>query len=73
MRQLTDTEMIAFRELLQVETNALAKSQATLPLITDEQLKIQAQSGATACKARIKGIQEFLNENNVIQTTGGVQ
>lgn len=74
MRNLTDSEMIALRELLQVETNSLAKAQASQALITDEDLKIQAQSSITACKGRINGLRQFITENGVISesNTGDV-
>lgn len=68
MRNLTDAEMIALRELLQVETNELAKAQASQAMITDEDLKRQAESGIMACKARINGLRQFIEENKVIST-----
>lgn len=81
MRNLTDSEMIALRELLQVESNELAKAMASQAMITDDDLKKQAESGIMACKGRINGLRQFINENNVIPTTttgdtyveGGVQ
>lgn len=77
MRNLTDTEIIALRELLQVESNVLAKAQASQAMITDEDLKKQAVSGITACKGRINGLRQFIDENKVIpgtnMTGGGVE
>ncbi|MDD2554412.1 MAG: hypothetical protein PHP51_07560 [Desulfotomaculaceae bacterium] len=72
MRQLTPGEVIQLREMLQMESNALAKAKATTNMITDEELRRQVDSGVLATESRIKGIQQFIVENNII-TTEGVQ
>jgi hypothetical protein len=75
MRQLTDSEMIALRELLQAETTGLAKAQAIRAMITDDELGKLADAAVMACKNRIFNIQQFIDENNVIpdMTVGGVE
>lgn len=65
MRELTQAEVLSLRELLQMETNALTKLRATKEMISDEDLKRQAESSILATEGRIKGIQQFLNENEI--------
>ncbi len=66
MRKLAPGEVLTLRELLQMESNALAASKATVALITDPQLKAIAEAGILTSEARIKGMQQFIQENNVI-------
>jgi hypothetical protein len=68
MRKLALGEILTLRELLQMESNALAASKATVMLITDPQLKGLVESGILASEARIKGMQQFIEENDVIST-----
>ncbi|GAB6181181.1 hypothetical protein JCM14036_25000 [Desulfotomaculum defluvii] len=70
MRQLTPSEVIQLREMLQMESNALAKSKATLPLITDDDLRREAVNGMQAMDARVRGLQQFIVENEIIRTEG---
>lgn len=66
MRDLSTAELLQLRELLQAETNSLAKIQAIEPLVEDDELKTSLQSGIQSCEARLKGIQQFIVENKVI-------
>jgi len=66
LRELTPSEILAIREMLQFESNALTKARVTKPMITDDDLRKQADSGIQATEARIKGLQQFVVENNVI-------
>ena len=68
MRQLTPTEILSLREMLQMETNALAKAQATQAMITDNDLKRLSESGIQTMSARVKGLQQFIVENKVVLT-----
>lgn len=70
MRNLSPAEMLSLRELLQMETNGLLQSRAVQMVVTDEQLKREVEAGVLAAEARIKGIQQFINENRVIDTKG---
>lgn len=72
MRVLSDAEMISLREMLQMETNALAKIRATQMAVTDNELKSQVESSIIAGEKRIKGIQQFISENNIL-VDGGVE
>jgi len=65
MPKLSTAEIISMRELLQMETNALAASKATLNLIQDPQLKSITEAGILAAESRIKGLQQFIQENHV--------
>lgn len=71
MRKLADAEILALRELLQMETNSLAVMKASQAVISDEELKRQAESAILAAEGRIKGIQQFINENRVVDVKEG--
>jgi hypothetical protein len=72
MRGLTPNEMLAFSKLLQMETNTLAMTKASINVISDQQLMTLYKTGITAAEARIAGLQQFVSENQIIQS-GGVQ
>ena len=65
MRELAMSEVLSLRELLQMETNVLAASKATAALVQDPQLKAITDAGILATETRIKGLQQFINENQV--------
>jgi len=65
MRQVTTNEVLALNKFLQMETNALTMAKASVSVISDQQLKTLAQSGITAAEGRIRGIQQFIVENNI--------
>ena len=65
MRKLTEGEILSLTGLLKMEKDALTVSKATQVLITDEDLKRQAEAAVLATEGRIKGIQQFINENQV--------
>jgi hypothetical protein len=66
LRKLSDLEMLSFRELLQSETNGLLKSKMVQPSVNDPDLKKHVITSITSCEERIKGYQQFINENQVI-------
>jgi len=66
LRPLTENEVITLQGLLQLETNGLLKAKAAQMLITDEDLKKEAQAGVLAAEGRIKGLQQFIHENNIL-------
>ncbi len=70
MRKLSDAEILSLTGLLKLEKDGLAVSRAMQILITDEDLKKQAESGILATEGRIKGIQQFINENRITETGG---
>jgi ferritin-like metal-binding protein YciE len=65
MRQVTTNEILALNKFLQMETNSLAMAKAGINVISDQQLKTLAQSGITATEGRIRGLQQFIAENNI--------
>jgi len=66
MNQVSTAEKLQLRELLQMETNSVAKAKATQTLIKDDELLTLAKSGIQASEARIKAIQQFISENDII-------
>ncbi|AFS78361.1 hypothetical protein Curi_c13510 [Gottschalkia acidurici 9a] len=68
MRKLTESELLSLTGLLKMEKDGLIVSKAMQTLITDEDLKRQAEAGILATEGRIKGIQQFINENQVTPT-----
>lgn len=70
MRKLSEGELISLTGLLTMEKDGLLVSKAMENLITDQELKNQAESSVLAMEGRIKGLQQFINEN---QITGGVK
>lgn len=75
MRQLTEAEILSLAKLLEMETHSLAIAKTSIMAISDEQLKTLAQTGITTAQARIVGLQQFVQENNIVdhQTTNTIQ
>lgn len=65
MRKLAEGEVLSLTGLLKFENDGLALSRAMQSLITDNELKKQAEAGILATEGRIKGLQQFINENDV--------
>ncbi|MTI61400.1 MAG: hypothetical protein FH762_15725 [Firmicutes bacterium] len=70
MRGLSDGEVLTLANLLKMEKDGLAVARTTQTLITDDNLKKQAESAVMAAEGRVKGIQQFINENNITNTKG---
>ena len=68
MKRLAENEVLSINKLLQMETNGLALSKATIKMMEDEDLREMAQSGINATEARIKALHQFISENNIIPT-----
>ncbi|MGI6702528.1 MAG: hypothetical protein ACOX42_00545 [Clostridia bacterium] len=68
MRSLSDIEMLSLTELLQMETNALTKVKAARALANDQELQRMIEASILAAEGRIKGMQQFINENNIVHT-----
>jgi hypothetical protein len=66
LRQLTANELLSLSSLLQMETNGLAVAKAGMIAIGDSELKSLMQAGIMATEARIKGFQQFINENAIV-------
>ena len=65
MRKLSDGEVLSLTGLLKLENDGLAVSKTMQALIKDDELKKQAESGILAAEGRIKGLQQFINENSI--------
>lgn len=68
MRKLSEAELLTLTGMLKMETEGLAVAKATQVLIEDNDLKRGAEAGILAAEARIKGMQQFINENQVLGT-----
>lgn len=66
MSRLSTSEILQLRELLQMETNSVAKAKATASLVRDDELRTLVKSGIQATEARIKGMQKCISEANII-------
>jgi hypothetical protein len=65
MRKLAEGEVLSLTALLKFENDGLALSRAMQSLITDDELKKISDAGILAAEGRIKGIQQFINENGL--------
>lgn len=65
MRKLAEGEILSLTGLLKLESDGLAVSRSMQSLIKDDELKKQAKSGILAAEGRIKGLEQFINENDV--------
>ena len=68
MRSLSEAELLSLNMLLQSETSGISKTRMMVPAINDEKLKGIAETSILACEARIRGIQQFISENAVINS-----
>ena len=65
MRALSDVEDISLAAILKMESDGVIMQRAINTLISDEDLKRQSEASILATEGRIKGIQQFISENNV--------
>ncbi|WHH61097.1 hypothetical protein [Petroclostridium sp. X23] len=65
MRKLSENEVLSMAALLDMEKNGLIVTKAMQMLISDEELKKQVEAGILATEGRIKGIQQFVSENQI--------
>lgn len=65
MRKLSESEMLSLTEMLKMEKDGLLVAKAMQTIITDDDLKRQAEAGILAMEGRIKGIQQFINESGI--------
>lgn len=69
MRHLSEVEMINLNKMLMMETNVVTKARMMISFINDDEMRRATETSILASEARIKGIQQFINENNVITNT----
>lgn len=65
MRALSEVEKISLAVVLKMESDGVIMQRAINTLISDEDLKRQSEAGILATEGRIKGMQQFITENNV--------
>jgi hypothetical protein len=65
MRTLSSSEVMTLSTLLKMENDALLVAKPMKGLISDQDLKKQAEAGELAAESRIKGLQQFIKENDV--------
>ncbi|MFW5976629.1 MAG: hypothetical protein ACOCQS_01645 [Bacillota bacterium] len=63
MRELSNGETLTLANILKMEKDGLAVSRTVKALVTDEKLTQLTESTILATENRIKGIQQFINEN----------
>ena len=66
MRTLSEIEKLSLAAVLKMENDGLIMQRAISTLISDEDLKRQTDASILASEGRIKGIQQFIKENNVL-------
>ncbi|EAA0008404.1 TPA: hypothetical protein ACMVTQ_002497 [Clostridioides difficile] len=66
MRILSETEKISLAAIIKMESDGLLMQKAINMLISDEDLKRQSESSILATEGRIKAIQQFIVENEIL-------
>ena len=66
MRILSETEKISLEAIIKMESDGLLMQRAINVLISDEDLKRQSESSILATEGRIKAIQQFIVENEIL-------
>lgn len=65
MRKLSENEVLSLTALLDMEKNGMLVARAMQVLTGDDELKKQSEAGILAMEGRIKGLQQFITENQV--------
>ncbi|MDS0527724.1 hypothetical protein NNC19_18705 [Clostridium sp. SHJSY1] len=71
MRKLSEVEVISLTGVLKMESDGLTMQRAVNSLITDKDLRRQSEASILATEGRIKGIQQFMSENEVVTSGRG--
>lgn len=66
MRILSEIEKISLAAVIKMESDGLLMQRAINMLISDEDLKRQSESSILATEGRIKAIQQFIVENEIL-------
>jgi phosphopantetheine adenylyltransferase len=70
VRKLAEGEILSLTNILKMEHDGLALARGIQTLISDEVLKKQAEASILATEGRVKGMQQFINENNITTLEG---
>lgn len=65
MRTLSEIENLSLAAILKMENDGLIMQRAISTLISDDDLKRQTDASILAAEGRVKGIQQFIKENNI--------
>ncbi len=68
MRKLTEIEILNLNKMLQGESTEVIKARMLIPAINDDELRRASETSILTAEARIKGIQQFINENNILSS-----
>lgn len=66
MRKLSEVEILSIGKLLKMEKDGLAVLKSMQSLISDDELKKLGEAGVLAAEAKIKGVLQFINENQLL-------
>jgi len=66
LKEISTLEMLQLRELMQMETNSVAKAKAVQNLVKDDELMTVVKSGIQASEARIKNMQKFISDYDLV-------
>ncbi len=66
MRKLSEVEILSIGKLLKMEKDGLAVLKSMQSLINDDELKKLGEAGVLAAEAKIKGVLQFINENQLL-------
>ncbi|MFZ5966987.1 MAG: hypothetical protein ACOYVK_07405 [Bacillota bacterium] len=70
MRVLSEDEKLSLVKILQMEADAIKQMKNIQGFIDDKELKRLAEAGILDSEVRIKGLRQFINENQVIDIKG---
>lgn len=66
MRKITPAEILELTALLSMETTTLASAKTVIELVENDELKSLLDSFIQISEGKVKGMQRFINENNII-------
>ena len=70
MRQLSQVEVLSLTAVLKAETDGLKMQRVLNSVITDDDLKRQSEASILATEGRIKGLIQFMKENDLLNNQG---
>ncbi|MBE6053768.1 MAG: hypothetical protein E7212_07610 [Clostridium sartagoforme] len=66
MKKLSQVEFLSLTAILKAETDGLKMQKALNKVITDDDLKRQSEASILAAEGRLKGLIQFIKENNIL-------
>lgn len=71
MLEITTSEALALSKLLQMEITSVAIAKTTKKQVSDNELQSIIDTGIKASELRIKGLQQFITDNDLHVSEGG--